>query len=126
MTTTINVAITRGTTDAISFTAARYDGSIIDLNTAAEIWLTVKRSPSDADADAIFQKKKTTAGDFVLHSDPTTGLGDALLVPADTTGLTNTRTNLVYDIKVKESDGSIHAAQCGTLIVLPDVTTTTT
>ena len=112
----------RGDTKAITLTIQR-NNAAVNL-TGMTIWLTAKRKVSDLDAAAIFQK--STAGGIVVSSPATAGIAVATIAPADTSGLEDEILNLVCDVQVKDSGGTITTVSSFTLQVLPDVTRTTT
>ena len=122
MARTIKLFMTRGDTRAFPLIAKRQDNSIIDL-TGAVVWFTAKRSPTDSDADAIFQLSSAGAG--ITIDDAEAGLMTATVDPADTSALSATVHTLVYGVQVVEADDTVTTTQSGPLIVSPDVTIST-
>jgi len=94
-----------------------YDGSTV-TTAGARFWFTGKRSASDSDADAIFQKTETNGITIVSN-----GLVDVLLQPYDTTSLeAGFNSTLFYDAQVLTTSGELLTFQSGPLIVLAEST----
>lgn len=92
---------------------AQEDGTVYDL-TGATLFLTIKKSISDTDAEAIYRDTITS------FDDPTSGSQD-IVIPNTTTD-NFVITSYVYDIQLKESDGSIKTVIKGKILVDLDVT----
>ena len=111
-----------------------YRGDTVDLNInliasgspysliGASIWFTAKTSYALPDSLAQFQK---TIGVGITVTDAAHGVFTVRISPADTSGLGNSKTQLVYDCQVKDAVGKIYTVASGNLIILPDVTRST-
>jgi hypothetical protein len=97
-------------------------GPALQPASISEIWFTAKRRESDADADAVFQKKYTDGG--IAASDGPNGIYEITVLPADTSSLTQ-RTILYCDIQVKLTDSTITTVLSGMLTLKPDITRAT-
>ena len=98
--------------------------------TIALAWLTVKRKYSDVDANAIIQKRITTAevvASGYISNPGSNGAGTVkfYLLPDDTDNLT-AYSHYFYDIQVKYSDDKISTEELGVITAYPQVTITTT
>jgi len=87
-------------------------GTPIDI-TGWKVYFTVKEKDSDSDDLAKIKK------DTEVHSDPTQGKSQIVLVPTDTENL---KGNFYYDIQIKKATGEFITVIVGTLEVLRDVT----
>lgn len=109
------IVIDQGDDETVTITRQHEDGSPIDI-TGYTVWLTVKESRSDADADAVVQKQETT------HTDPTNGITELTLTAADTEPLAG---SYYYDVQEKTAGGTVNTLLAGVFHVQPDVTNTT-
>ena len=107
-----NLTAYRGDSKVIDLTFKDGDGVAIDISLWT-IFFTVKESKDDLDADAVIAKNVTT------HSDPTHGISEIALVPADTEDLAG---NYFYDIQIKKGDGTIATVIDGLITFKEDVT----
>lgn len=87
------------------------------------IWFTAKTSFSLADSGATFQKK---IGSGITVTSAANGRFTVRISPTDTYSLGNSKTLLVYDCQVKDASGNVYTVASGNIIVLPDVTRSTT
>ena len=120
--TTLDVTIRRGddyTADSangrLNFTLTGYDLSAVE-----EIWLTIKRSPSDADDEALIQV--TYTGGAIEVTDAQGGCIAVELTAAQTASLRPIA--YYYDVQVR-LDGRISTPIAGIIHVLADVTRAT-
>jgi len=111
--------MTRGDTKQIGVSVTRND-SPVDL-TGATIWMSAKRSYPDT----VYVFQISTVTDDVEITDEEGGLATVTIPPDATSGLSSQVNTLVYDIQVRESDGTITTVGSGTITVNPDVTTET-
>jgi len=107
----------RGDTPTLRITATNPDGSPYSL-TGHTIWVTAKRSKSDADAAAIFQLS-TTEGNVTVGVPDNTA--DAVPPSADTSTLTND-VQAYIGVRIKTPGGRVYTIYEG---VLPIVAGTT-
>lgn len=117
---TIKKTITRGDTNEIQFEALDSAGNAIPL-TGANIWLFIKETYADSDADALVTKTET---DGITVDNATAGIGTATIQPADTASLPSYAHYLVYDIQVRTPAGKVTTTQGGPLWVVPDAART--
>jgi hypothetical protein len=108
--------LTRGDSTAWEFTIRDSDGIPIDI-TAHAVAFTVKANISDVQEDAVIAV--TTPTDVVL-TDPTEGLCEVRLDPADT-GLAPGQ--YVWDLQVTTPGTTVWTVASGKLLVSADVTT---
>lgn len=90
--------------------------------TGCTMWFSVRAFA--AAPDYVFQKK--TGGGGIVIATPASGVAVITVQNADTAGLPSSEQQLVYDVQLKTTDGSIVTLSRGTLIVQPDVTEETT
>lgn len=112
--------ITRG--DTISLTVVVTASGAIYPLIGVQMWFTAKNSLNDPDSAAVFQK---TVGSGIVITGPTLGQATITILPADTAGLPSSKTLLVYDLQIEDSNGQVYTAASGNLIVVPDVTRST-
>ena len=92
--------------------------------TGAKVWFTAKRAFTDADSAAVIALSTTTGGVTILDA----ALGTArLVIPSSATSALTTPgppspLTLVYDIQIREADGTITTVQQGRLNIRGDVT----
>lgn len=103
--------------------AVTLDGNPYSLSLCS-LWFTGKSQYTDPDISAIFQK--TIGSGITIVGDPAQGLALIELAPADTLALASIKTLLVWDCQLKDSNSKIYTIALGNLIVLPDVTRSTT
>ena len=115
-----NFAITRG--DTVEFSASITLGGVALNITGASLWFTAKKQFIDADEDAVFQK---TIGDGITVTNAASGLITIAIDPEDTEELSNVKTQLQYDLQMKDSEDKVYTVASGTLVVNPGVTTAT-
>lgn len=98
-------------------------GNAVNL-TGAKVWMLAKWSYNDADAVAVINKYGTQGGvlNGVTFPAPASGQCEITLDPADTAINSDRRTELVYDIQLKESSGVVTTLLSGKLVILPEVT----
>jgi hypothetical protein len=100
----------------LNVTVKDSSGNAIDI-TGFTFWLTVKVRETDADADAVIQKKVTSL------SNPTQGIMQFSL---DTDDTDIDVADYQYDIQMKSSAGAITTLVRGTFIILQEITQATT
>lgn len=93
-------------------------------------WLTVKKSESHADADAIFQKAITTSYSLGQGHITDNGAGDTSAaiffeLTAANTALLRGDVDYYFDIQVKTANGAINTPEKGTITFRAQVTQTT-
>jgi len=95
--------------------------------TGAKIWFTAKRAYTDADNAAVISLSTTTTG--ITITDAPNGAATLVIPPSATSALVTppppTPLTLVYDVQVKESDGTVTTVQWGKLNIRGDVTFST-
>jgi hypothetical protein len=107
----------RGDTPTFHIDIVDFNGDALDIS-SAYIWFTAKNGYSESDTDAVFQK---TIGDGITVTDARLGQLDIVLSTEDTDDIVD-RTNLKYDIQVKDVSGGIYTVSSGLLVVEPDIT----
>jgi hypothetical protein len=107
---------TEGDSFPLTVERLKDDGTAWDI-TDWTFWLTLKESPSDADADATVGPKTNTS-----HADPTNGITNFELAPSETADL---HRRYYYDVQQKRPDGSVKTVLYGTIYFEQDVTETT-
>ena len=108
----------RGDTLPINHTVT--DGGAAVNLTGKSLRFMAKRSVADADSAAVITK---TIGSGITVTNPTGGLAQTLISPADTTGLPAIAQLLQWDLQMV--DGSnVYTLESGTLLVSPDVSVT--
>lgn len=112
--------IYRGDTVALNITITA-SGLAYNL-TGKTLWFTAKTSYSVADPGT-FQKK---IGSGITVTSAVDGRAQIVISPADTYSLGNSKTLLVYDCQVKDASGNVYTVASGNLIIVPDVTRSTT
>lgn len=114
--------MTRGDDRTFDIDIADQDGAAVDLSTFEGLWFTAKRRISDSDEDAVFQKALGQGLELDTEID---GRASVTVDAADTTDLPDHNTRLVWDVQVKDGEGSVVTVAAGTLTVTPDVTRAT-
>lgn len=122
-----NLYIVRGDSKTLN-RQAMVNGVAVDI-TGGTLRMTAKRRYADQDSDAVFTK---TIGNGITITNPAQGLFTVAIVPADTRTVSGLDENndsevpilLVYDLQLKDVNGSIYTGQRGQLTVLPDVSVT--
>lgn len=104
--------IIRGDDSDFELTFTDVDGNPIDL-TGGTVFLTVKRSLSDPDEDALLQKE------FIDFDDPTGGITVIHLENSETD---LPRGDYYFDIQLKDASSKIESTYVGKFIVKRDVT----
>jgi hypothetical protein len=107
--------------DTVTINAAITASGLAYNLTGKSMWFTAKTSYSQADP-GVFQKK---LGSGISIVDATNGRAQIVIAASDTNSLGNSKTALVYDFQVKDSSGRIYTVASGKLIVIPDVTRST-
>jgi hypothetical protein len=115
----MNLRMYRGDTAEFRVTALDIDGNPLDI-TGASAWFTAKRTTSDDDLSAVFQK---TVGDGITITDAPNGIMLVRLAEADTASVTG-REYLEYDLQVKDTSDGVWTVARGSLLVEADVTRT--
>jgi len=110
-------SIFRGDTVSLDVTVTA-SGSAYNL-TGCSMWFTAKQRYSDLDAAAVFQK---STGSGITITSPTFGQATVVISPSDTSGLSNVKQLLLYDLQVKDASGNIYTVASGNLVVYPEVT----
>ena len=109
--------MTRGDTPTFHIDIVDFNGDALSI-ASAYLWFTAKHGYSETDTDAVFQK---TIGDGITVTDAQLGQVDIVLQSGDTESIID-RTNLRYDIQVKDVGGGIYTVSSGLLVVEPDIT----
>lgn len=109
----------RGDTPTLRITATNPDGSPYSL-TGHTIWVTAKRSKSDADAAAIFQLS-TTEGNVTVLSAPDDHKADAVPPSADTSALT-ADVQAYVGVRIKTPAGRVYTIFEGTMPIVAGTT----
>lgn len=105
--------------DTFSFSATVTDSNGVVNLTGKSLIFTLKTAYSDADVNAIAQKKSSTGG--IVITDAPNGLATITLLPADTRTLGDEFQVLVWDLQL--IDGSnVYTVASGRMEVTPDVT----
>lgn len=111
----------RGDTQALD--AAVTVGGVAANITGCSLRFTAKRSLSDSDADAVFQK--TTAGGGIVITNGPGGLCTITVGSADTSTLT-VPTLCYCDLQLVDTSNNVSTTAAGTLLIKVDVTETNT
>lgn len=114
----MNITINRGDTNTFQVTAIRAN-QVVNL-TGAKMWFTVKEHIWDQDDDAVLALNSVDDASQIVSSLPTSGQFQIQLTPADTDTLD--RYAYLYDVQVKEADGTVTTVQKGKLYLNKDVT----
>lgn len=114
------LSMTRGDTGVFQVTLTDSAGDPLVL-TDRELTFTVKRRLLDSDDDALIQK---TVGAGIVVADAETGVATITIDPADTSEIAN-GPSLYWDIQV-QADDDVRTPLSGRLVLMPDVTRTTT
>jgi hypothetical protein len=88
------------------------------------VWFTAKRRASDADADAVFQKK-TGGGGITVRPSPDEHVAEVEIDAADTAGVSSSGETLFCDVQTKNEDGKVWTVARGHLEVSSDLTRST-
>lgn len=94
----------------------------VDGVTGCQFWFTAKNAYSDADVDAVLQK---VTADFTIvtpGNDTTPAVVTCEITPDETTSLPDTLTILVYDAKMKDTNGKETILAKGKFKVSPTAT----
>lgn len=121
MATRKNLEIYRGDTVTLTCTA-KSNGTAINL-TSGTARMTVKYSPYDADADAVFSVYSPSNG--IVLTTPASGIFTVTLAPALTTSLPAHRLDLFYDLRFTTSSGAVYTLAAGQFTILPNISITT-
>lgn len=118
-----NLRIVRGDTFSLTLTVTR-DGRPLDLTGALGLWLTAKTVVDNAldDAAAVFQK---TLSAGIVVTDALGGVARVTIASVDTNTL-SPGTTLHFDVQIKTANGDILTVVVGTILIVADVTRTTT
>lgn len=117
----MNLKMYRGDTAEFRVTALDIDGNPLDI-TGAQAWFTAKRSTTDDDVSAVFQK---TVGDGITITDAPGGIMLVRLSESDTSSVTK-KEYLQYDLQVKDTGNGVWTVARGSLLVEADVTRAST
>lgn len=122
-----SLEMSRGDSRSWLFAVTDGYGSTVDISGHRGMWFTGKRSISDPDASAIFQKvlpsgATSSATTGILVSSLTAGAVTLSLVPIDTSGLEDAILQLSFDVQYVDSAARKYTVAGGKLIVRPDVT----
>lgn len=117
---TNRIEMIRGDTKVLTITVTR-DGQPYDL-TGHTLWLTAKRTPTDADSAAVFQLSTTAGGITITNA--AGGVARAEIAPTHTESLPAVVNRLVYDVQIADGTGGVYTVASGELVVRPDVTIT--
>ncbi len=105
----------RGDDQTWSFTVKDSAGVVVDI-TGTDLRFEAKADVSDAAATI----EATTGGGEITLTDPTNGVCQVHLAPADTSGLTKT-VRLRYDLQLRDTVNEVHTVARGRLDVIADV-----
>ena len=86
-----------------------------DVSTALEVWFTVKRKLSDADASAVHIARLTTGGIVIAGAMLIVSIGNFA------GSLTNTPTVLASELRVLQADGYVGVVGQGRIVLKPAV-----
>lgn len=120
-----DLEIRRGDTNEITLvvTAPDANGVAQPVNlTSCLLWFTIKRDWEDTDLSAVVIK--TIGSGITVTAPPTAGLAVAKLDPVDTSALVGLQ-RLVYDVQLREADGTITTVASGYVQVTRDATRAT-
>jgi len=112
----MDVEIFRGDNQTLEVTVKDVDGVVFDI-TGSTARFTVRK---DFNTTALIEKSSAVAGEAAI-TDPTNGVLEIYLVPADTREL-NYCGNFVYDVEVELPSGDIHTVLQGVFKIKGDVT----
>lgn len=116
----LNLKMVRG--DTYTFDATiMLNGAPVDL-TGGIVRMTAKWALSDTDLNAVFQLSTATSGITVLSA--TAGEIRVTIPSSATSSLPAKKVELPYDIQFVNSAGDIYTVLLGTLVIVPDATTT--
>lgn len=107
----------RNTTKNIGVTV-KQNGAAVNI-TGCSFYFTCKYDFEDPDSAKVFQK---TVGSGITLTTPASGILAIKILPADTAVLPPHKTDLHYDLKMKDTNGNVYSVFDGTLEVWPDVT----
>lgn len=96
----------------------------VDL-TGGTVKMTAKWSLSAADGSAVFQKTSSPGGGIVV-TDAAQGQITVTIASSNTSSLPAKKVELPYDIQFVDSSGAVYTVLYGTLVIVPDATTTNT
>ena len=116
------IAIRRG--DSATLDVSVLSGRSAYSLAGATVYFTAKESRTDADTAAVIRKSSGGLGGVTI-TDAAGGLAEVTVNPADTSSLAAREYVLHYDVQVKTSGGAIYTVAEGTVVVLPDVTIST-
>ena len=115
----MNMTIHRGDDKVWTLTVKdKSTGLVVDISTVIDIVLTVR--PSLGGATFIL---KNLAGGVAL-TDPTNGVAEITIDAADTSSLSVSSHEYIFDVEVTNNDSTIETIAEGKFLVLPDVTHT--
>lgn len=115
----VNLKMVRSDTYAFEI-AVILNGAAVDL-TGGTLTMTAKWDVVDLDANAVFVRSTGNGGIAVTNA--VGGLATVTIASTNTTALPAHTVNLVYDIQLVNTLGSIYTVLNGILTVVPDVTT---
>ena len=112
---TKNITVYRGDTHALTCIFEDRAGAKLDI-TGWKLYLTIKYSPDDLDADAVLSKTVTS------HTFPLLGRSKITMTAAETNSLYG---DYYYDIQYKKPAGTIQTALSGKMSFTKDETRST-
>src|SRR3990172_7530268 len=117
------LSMARGDKQAFEIAVVDADGVAVDL-TGITITFTVKRRPTDTDAQAIISL--STAAGIVTDYDPTLGTATITLDPEDTESLSDhiIARSLYWDVQIDDMAGDVRTPLSGRLAISADQTRT--
>lgn len=118
-----NLGLKRGDTNVITITVKR-GRERENLSGGDTLYFTCKRNFADADSAAVIRKSSGGLGGIVL-TDPVEGEAQLTILPADTSGLSGEDQIFPYDIQLLKFTGEVRTIAEGSVIILPDVTVST-
>ena len=105
-----NLSMYRGDTKVVQLTISGLGASGL---TGFKFWFTAKNDYADADAAAVIAK---VTADFTVvtnGSDTVPGVVTVKLLPADTSGLPDYDSQLLYDAQVEDGSGNVTTVATG-------------
>lgn len=116
-----DLRLVRGDTYSLPFAITDSNDDAVNL-TSYTVWFTMKYQTADLDAAAVMQLE-TGSGISITSAAGGTGTID---IAASDWATYSTGKNLVWDLQIKHTDGTVTTVDSGRVLVTQDVTITTT